>query len=177
MKTLFTFVLLTIALPTFAQKQKKPKEPKPTLELDSVSSKYIFARVVVFDSTLDAGTIFDRALQWVPRAYRDANTVIQYQDRALGKIIVKGYVREFGAAYWHTVIIECRTGRMRYTFTDFTWIDTTTFGALHPIEIPAEAKGMLQKGRRKTYASNSEKFGKHLETSISSTTARDSDRW
>lgn len=177
MKIVMTTCLLMLSIAVYAQKAKKSREEKPKLEMDSVSGKYVFRRVVELDSTLDVGAMFDRVLQWVPRAYRDANTVIQYQDRALGKIIVKGYVRDFGDDYWHTVIIECRPGRMRYTFTDFTYLDTTLFGPFRPIEVPAESKGMFQKMRREGYAADSQKFGKQLEDSIHSTAAHDSDKW
>jgi hypothetical protein len=178
MKTVLVSLLLILSFAATAQKKgKKPKAEKPTLEMDSVSGKYVFRRVVAFDSTLDVGTMFDRVLQWVPRAYRDANTVIQYQDRTLGKIIVKGYVRDLADNYWHTVIIECRPGRMRYTFTDFTYLDTTWFGPLRPVEVPAESKGMLQKMRRATYAEDSQNFGKELEASVQSIGVHDADKW
>jgi len=64
--------------------------------------------------------IYDRALAWTAESFVDAKSVIQMNDRDVGKIIGRGTARfGFGTPAEYTMIIEAKDGRYRVTFKDF----------------------------------------------------------
>jgi hypothetical protein len=72
--------------------------------------------------------VFSKAIEWVALNYKNADKVIKMQDANSGKIILKGnfstdlYMKQG----WinHTMIIECKDGKMRVTFNNFSYYST-----------------------------------------------------
>jgi hypothetical protein len=72
--------------------------------------------------------IFSKSVEWVALNYKNADKVTKLQDSNSGKIILKGnfstdlYLKQG----WinHTMIIECKDGKMRVTFTNFSYFST-----------------------------------------------------
>lgn len=94
------------------------------IQKHETTGRYTCEAVVQVDS-MKAGVMFNRALEWIAINYRSAKDVIQYSDQAAGKIICKGnfkvglYMKEGWVE--HTMILEFKDGRYRYTFTDFVY--------------------------------------------------------
>jgi hypothetical protein len=86
----------------------------------------IYTEVVKVDS-LNKKELYNRAKKWVVLKYKSANDVIQLDDKEDGIIIGKG---NFGIKYYsrrptinHTLQIETRDGRYKYTISSFIYSD------------------------------------------------------
>jgi hypothetical protein len=116
MKSALLSLAILFLVTSFAPVHSSAQE----LQFDSIAQKYYYQGIVKIDSA-KAGALYEICLQWVARAYNSAKDVIQYKDKAEAKIIVKGTWRAVLPEDYdeHTMIIECKDGRVRYTFTDF----------------------------------------------------------
>lgn len=67
--------------------------------------------------------LYDTAKEWVANNFRSAQDVIQLDDRENGRLIAKGYYPIMWVGMerhaYHTLRIETRDGRYRYTIDDF----------------------------------------------------------
>lgn len=107
-----------------------PKIKAPELPKDEATGKITWQDVIEVPG-VSSDELFSRATAWVATAYKSANDVIQMSDRAGGKLIVKGLESHtFGGlapfTYYvrHSVTIEVKDGRYRYTISDFRVDDT-----------------------------------------------------
>ncbi|WP_375418163.1 DUF4468 domain-containing protein [uncultured Hymenobacter sp.] len=69
--------------------------------------------------------LYVRAHEWLAKAYRSANDVIQMQDKEAGRLVGKGttrvMVRGYDAGYVrHTLTIYLKDGRYKYVLTDLS---------------------------------------------------------
>ncbi len=154
------------AFPQVLSAQKKDKKPPlPELQTDSTSGKFMYSKVVMLDS-VDKGVLYDRAKTWVARNYRSANAVIQYDDKEVGKIIVKGYWKELASdvELWHTLILEFKNNKYRYIFTDF--VKTSFVSGVGKMEESIDGSMMFKKLWKNTFRDRSVDFGEDLEKSI-----------
>lgn len=92
------------------------------LQMDSVSKKWMYQGVIKADSAA-ADALWSRARQWVATSYREAKDQVRYENKEEGKIVVNGRWAKIagvqaGDAYLHTLTLETKDGRLRYTFTD-----------------------------------------------------------
>lgn len=92
------------------------------LQMDSTTKKWMYRGVIAVDSA-GAGVLYDRARVWVASSYKDRRDAVQYESKEDGKVIARGNWPKIkgmqgGDVYQHTLIIEVRDGRLRYTFTD-----------------------------------------------------------
>ena len=116
LKTLYLLFSL-ILLAKFAGAADYPLPP-----IDSETGKFQYQEVVNLDSTISKNEIYSKVKEWVAINYKQAKDVIQMDDKEAGKIIVKGnfpityYMNE--AWIYHTLTIEIKDGRYRYTLTD-----------------------------------------------------------
>lgn len=148
------------------------------LELDSATNKLMYRRVVTVDSA-KAGQLYELARQWMARAYRSADDVLQYENKEEGKLMGRGVwpvaFSMNNERMEHVIIIECKDGRVRYTFTDFVR-DTydTTLGrqrkALEDIKL-------MKKATRATWAKEAANTGTDLEKALRPEPAKSGDRW
>lgn len=161
MKTLVFAVLVQLcSVSAFGQKA-------PQLEMDSTTNKWMYRRVVQVDSVA-AGELWERARQWMVRAYVSADDVIQYENKEEGKLMGKGvWVLQMSLnneKNWHVLIVECRDGRMRYTFTDF--VSETWDATLGRQWKALESVKMFKKVNQDYYAKKSAEMGADLEKSV-----------
>ncbi len=95
-----------------------------TIKLDSLSGKYQSEGIVHVDS-LTKESLFSKAQEWIALNYKSAQDVIQLADKENAKIILKGnfttsmFMKE--GYIGHTLILEFKDGRFRYTYTDFSY--------------------------------------------------------
>lgn len=148
-----------------------------TLEMDSTTGKLMYRRVVKLDS-VEAGVLYERARQWLVRAYKSADDVLQYENKTEGKLMGRGLWIPAASVNneknEHVIIIECRDGRVRYTFTDFVreTYDTT----LGRQRKALEAIKFMKKASQDYYAKEAARMGGELEKALLSKDKKD-DGW
>jgi hypothetical protein len=115
-----SLVILAVLLCTGAGSSKAPA-PDLRMPKDD-SGRYILQDVVQAEG-ISAEELFARARAWVAQTYRSANDVVQLEDKATGRLVAKGFDHLEGMLYsadvWHTLTIEIKEGRWRYTMTNF----------------------------------------------------------
>lgn len=164
-----TLIFLALLLPVVAAGQ--------SLEMDSTTGKYMYRRVVTVDSA-KAGQLYERAKQWMARDYQSADAVIQYDSKEEGKIIGRGYWGTYaalGEQMEHILIIECRDGRVRYTFTDF--VKVTTDATLGKVRKNLESVKMFKKTEQESFAKEAARTGSELEKALKTQPSKKDDRW
>jgi len=92
------------------------------LPIDSATQKFTYSGVVEVDG--DKNELYMRARAWFVSMYKDADQVIQLEDKESGKIIGKGrfdVVWQMGVArkIKHTVEMDFKDGKYRYKITNF----------------------------------------------------------
>ena len=158
MKTcLFLLVVLLCSVSAFGQE----------LEMDSTTGKLMYRRVVTVDSA-KAGDLYELARQWFVRAYVSADDVLQYESKAEGKLMGRGVWRPAvslnNEKNEHVIVIECRDGRVRYTFTDFV---TETYDTTLGLQRKAlESVKMFKKTTQGYYAKKAADLGAELEKAL-----------
>lgn len=119
------FLMLAVVSVAFSQKNKDIE--KPDLPIDEDSQLVTYKEVV--NETGTPQELYDRALSWVKKQYKNTNEVLRVQDRDKGLIELRSSVRIYGTGkdgakvfrnvvYYHCTI-ECRDQRYRYTITEF----------------------------------------------------------
>lgn len=149
-----------------------------TLEMDSTTGKLMYRRVVKLDS-VEAGDLYELARQWVVRAYVSADDVLQYESKEEGKLMGRGVWRPAvslnNEKNEHVIVIECRDGRVRYTFTDFV---TETFDTTLGRQRKAlESVKMFKKSTQEYYAKKAAEVGADLEKALRVEPSKKSDGW
>lgn len=109
------WLFVSVALATAAK-------PLRTPPMDETGTKFQYQAVVEVDS-VSAEELYARARAWVATAYKSAQDVIQMDDQDNLRMICKGnfpvYWNGDLLPVWHTLTIEAKPGRYRYTFADF----------------------------------------------------------
>ncbi|TDE07733.1 DUF4468 domain-containing protein [Flavobacterium sandaracinum] len=115
MKKLFTLCLFAVfSINTFGQNIVK----------DSISQKYEAHQIIELES-LKADVIYTKTKEWIALNYKSAQDVIQLADKESLKIIVKGnfnstlFMKQGSIS--HTLVLDFKDGRMRYTYSDFSY--------------------------------------------------------
>lgn len=114
MKSLLTTALAALLLTGAAAQE---------LQMDSTTKKWMYRGVIRNDS-LSAGEVFDRARKWVSLFYATPDDRVSYESRDEGQITVDGVWRKSTGgivsrdAMRHRLTLECKKGRLRYTFSD-----------------------------------------------------------
>lgn len=112
MRAAITIILLMLVTPVFSQ-----------IELNE-SGIYQMQGVEPVDS-LSSDKLFDKCREWVALTYKSANDVIQLADKENRKIICKGnfptnmFMKQGNIE--HTLILEVKDNRFRYTYTNFAY--------------------------------------------------------
>lgn len=95
-----------------------------TIEKDKETGLYATSGVIQVDS-LAKDALYSKALEWISLNYKSAKDVIQYSSKEEGKIICKGnfMTSMFLKEGWieHTMTLEFKDNRFRYTFTNFSY--------------------------------------------------------
>lgn len=114
LNSLFLILPLIISFQSFGQ----------AITINEETGKYTKQEVIEFDS-ISKDELFNKAIEWITLNYNSANDVIQLSDKETGKIILKG---NFSTNLWwkqgwirHTLILEFKDNRFRYTYTDLSY--------------------------------------------------------
>lgn len=124
-KTLLFFNMMLITVLTMAQ---KPEElPVPTLPIDDHTQLVTYQEVIQQKGTPQE--LYDRALIWVKKYYKNTAEVIKSQDRDKAVILMHSSVKIYskqkdGTQVLHNIVyydfkLECKDNRYRYTITNF----------------------------------------------------------
>jgi hypothetical protein len=94
------------------------------LGLDKATGKYTYFGVGLIGSQSKDST-YIKTLEWVKFNYKAPKEVIQLADRKNYKIVLSGNfktnVTKKEAYIGYRINLECREGRLAYTFTDFNY--------------------------------------------------------
>lgn len=110
------------------------------LPVDSLTGKITYSGVVQVPQASQA-ELYSRAREWFAATFGSSKSVLEMDDRGLGKLIGRAYAQfyfnsGFGQplpwSMWRTIKIEAKDGRYRYTLDGF--------GLGGPIAQPSEPK-------------------------------------
>ncbi len=145
MKKYFLLATLTsiISIVSYAQKTKNQPEP-PTMPIDTITKQITYREVVQVEGTKDI--LFDRAMEWIKKQYKNTSEVIDSTNKEKGLIHCSSRVKIWGTAKDGTktmsglvnynLTLDLKDNKYRYTFTRFslkgtafnpieTWLDST----------------------------------------------------
>ena len=124
-KHFLTAIVFFISIVAFAQKNESPTPPY--LPIDERTNLVTYQDVVKQDGT--PAVLYERAMEWVKKYYKNTDEVIKNTDPQKGIIEMRSNVRIFykqkdGTLRYKNVVyynfkIECRDNRYRYTITNF----------------------------------------------------------
>lgn len=124
-KVVLSLVVLISVL--FANAQKNNQLPVPDLPIDERTNLVTYQDVVKQEGTPQV--LYDRAMEWVKKYYKNTAEVIKNADRDKGVIEMRSSVRIYSKQKDGTMVpknvvyyifkLECREGRYRYTITNF----------------------------------------------------------
>ena len=122
----FSLMMLAVVLSAAAQKPKT-ELPEPALPIDERTNLVTYQDVVQQQGT--PKVLFDRAMTWAKKYYKNTNEVIKSVDTTKCVINMRSSVRIFSKQKDGTMMaknivyynfkLECRENRYRYTITDF----------------------------------------------------------
>ncbi len=142
-RTLLVAMLLALAV-LGVKARDKNKVPAPPLPWTN-DNKIEYQEVVPMEG-MARDELYRRAKAWVVETYNSAQNVIQLDDPANGELIVKGLDKTpaYGPALLrcvrtikHTLTIEVKDGRYRYTLADFRVIIPGGVGDSAALEVYA----------------------------------------
>lgn len=124
-KLLLGLFLVTIVNIGFAQKEKELKTPDLPINEDT---KLVTYQDVIAQKG-SPQELYDRAMLWVKKFYKNTAEVIKKSDRNIGVIEMRSSVRIYSVQkdgsraprnnVYYNFKLECRQDRYRYTITDF----------------------------------------------------------
>lgn len=133
-----------------------------------------YTEVVEVEGT--AQELYIKAKEWFVNAYRDSKSVIQVDSKDEYKIIGKGVLLipfgGHGRKIWHTVTIQCKDDRYKYTIDNII-IDWVTDGRNTRLEDYKKGMGFgVQKFKSKIHLQTT-KLIKSLSTGMRSQASQD----
>lgn len=124
-KIIFSAIVLLMSMVAFAQKTETPVAP--VLPIDERTNLVTYQDVVKQEGT--PKVLYDRAMNWVKKYYKNTAEVIKSADPEKCVINMRSSVRIFykdkdGTMRFKNIVyynfkLECRDNRYRYTITDF----------------------------------------------------------
>ena len=152
-----------------------------TLPVDTETGKVTFSEVVKVDSSLTQNALYLNAQKWLTKAFKDANSAIQFEDKEEGKVIAKGTdeVRfkqgmqigdQSGGHFGFTLTITVKDGRYKYTITDISHTGDKVVGFPKDggaVELQSPACGKWGMGD-KLWVELKGKFHDHMKSLIES---------
>ncbi|MCQ2283938.1 MAG: DUF4468 domain-containing protein [Bacteroidales bacterium] len=123
------FLAAAVILAVFvANAQKNNPLPVPDLPIDERTNLVTYQDVVKQDGA-SPQVLYDRAMDWAKKFYKNTAEVIKNADREKGVLDMRSSVRIFSKQKDGTLLpknivyynfkLECRDGRYRYTITNF----------------------------------------------------------
>lgn len=121
-----------------AQKDKNEIEP-PKMPMDTITKQIMYRDVVQVEGEKDI--LFERALVWIKKQYKNTSEVIDSTNKEVGFILCSSRVKIFGTAKDGTrtmsglvnynLTLDIKDGKYRYTFTRFA-LKGTSFTPIEP---------------------------------------------
>jgi len=170
MRKIFQLLIFLLSIQLFAESEIN----KPPIE--NSTGKYTYQEVITVPNT-NSQELYSRAKLWLAMTYRSAQDVIQLDDPDNGKIVAKG---TFSIVYYmnsafirHTLIIEIKDNRYRYTVTDFIF-DNNYWSA--PLEDDKKFTGQKKKLFNQLYAKVNDLIN-GMKTSMEKANTSGTDEW
>lgn len=123
----FSLLMVAIVLVVLASAQKPSQLPVPDLPIDERTNLVTYQDVVNEKGT--PSVLYERALAWVKKYYKNTSEVIKSQDPEKATLDLRSTVRIFSKQKDGTMLpknvvyynfkIQCREDRYRYTITNF----------------------------------------------------------
>ncbi|MGY6648328.1 DUF4468 domain-containing protein [Wenyingzhuangia sp. IMCC45574] len=118
-RIIYLLILITFSIKSFSQEK--------LLDILPIENGNVVYTEVIKVENINKKELYNRAKKWVVLKYKSANDVIQLDDKEDGIIIGKG---NFGIKYYsrkptieHTIQIETKDGRYKYTVSSFIYSD------------------------------------------------------
>lgn len=125
-KAVFSIIVLFLTLCAVAQKPAS-KLVVPDLPIDEKTQLVTYQDVIKQEGT--PKVLYDRAMAWVKKYYKNTTEVIKNADEEKGVIEMRSTVRIFSKqkdgtmmpknVVYYNFKLECREGRYRYTISNF----------------------------------------------------------
>lgn len=124
--TLIAMVLLSSISTSYAQKKKEPVVEIPEFTIDEKTQKAVYIEVVEQGGI--SGVLYDKALAWAMKYYKNPTNVVREKDREKGNLVArarfytyytdpkKGTKTRMGTIEY-TLSLAFKEGRYRYEIT------------------------------------------------------------
>ncbi len=157
--TKLTFLFLFFSFEVLSQ------DKKIDFPIDKTTKRITYTEVIVVDSSLSKNELYSNAREWFAKTYNSSLSVIQMDDKELGKIVGKasipvhftslGMMIEGGFIHY-TISLQLKDGRYKYEITDFNHVGTYVNGKKEPDggrceDIISEEKTFWGNSYRRTY--------------------------
>lgn len=131
--TIAKCIIALLFVSTFAKAQS------PSLPTDDETKLFTYTKVVEVAGT-NKNDLYNRALGWANKYYKNPADVIREKDAATGKIVCKGRFKLMGEPdkkgfqtddgnVQYTLTIEAKDGKCRYKLTEINWKQQSYFAA------------------------------------------------
>ena len=107
---------------------QKNNYEKPNLPIDMETNTIAYTEVVVLDTTLKKDELYSRAREWFAKTYKSANSVIQMDDKAEGKIVGRASIpltystmgnNPSAGSISYNISVYVKDGKYKYEFANF----------------------------------------------------------
>ena len=123
----YSYMTITFLMFNSLLAQKNNYE-KPNLPIDMETNTIAYTEVVVLDTTLKKDELYSRAREWFAKTYKSANSVIQMDDKAEGKIVGRASIPITynnigiiapGGSISYNISVYVKDGKYKYEFENF----------------------------------------------------------
>lgn len=127
-----SLILILVSLSTllFAQKKEQIDLTAPQVPMDSATKLISYSDVVELSGT--PTVLYNKSLNWAKTYFKNSSRVIKSADSTNHKILLhplfkvlnppdKNGIQTMGGIVNYMLTIECRNGRVKYTFNKFAW--------------------------------------------------------
>jgi len=107
---------------------QKNNYEKPNLPIDMETNTITYTEVVVLDTTLKKDELYSRVREWFAKTYKSANSVIQMDDKAEGKIVGRASIpltystmgnNPSAGSISYNISVYVKDGKYKYEFANF----------------------------------------------------------
>lgn len=168
MKTIIQLVLIFFISTqyTYCQLEKFP--------FDSTTHKVTYQGVIDI-ANINKDQLYDRAMSWATKTFVSTKSVVDYSDKASGRIVLKPILpykysmlmRVFNIGHWeYTFTILVKDGKYKYIITDFIEKGDDDNNTLGPIETSRENLRALTSPTKKMYSEMLVQLSNSIERDI-----------
>lgn len=122
---------------TSAVSQNKENTPAPVLPMSKETGLIAWEGVTDITGTTK-DELYNRAIAWAQKYYKNPNDVLREKDPAAGKIVIKARFKIYNPAdkkglttdagdVMYTLTLQFKDGKYKYELTKFTWMQASAF--------------------------------------------------